>query len=152
MPANDNPLIRLIYVSVARDAGDAAMLPAVLEKSRRNNAARNITGLLATCGDQFFQVLEGHQDVVGALFKRICADSRHTGVVMLVQEEIVQRAFGAWSMAHFSVNSADLNRISDVNTFLELNDSLNQPRGVMVRAVLQAFIKQVRASGEAQAH
>jgi AcrR family transcriptional regulator len=48
--------------------------------------------------DRFIQVLEGAPGVVGALYDRILADTRHRDVVVVLDGAIQARAFSDWSM------------------------------------------------------
>ena len=91
-------LFRAIYVSTAtRDLGDEELIP-LLEISRRNNAARDITGVLGYHDRSFIQVLEGPQGPVEALLATIACDIRNTGMLILDRSRIDERVFGEWSM------------------------------------------------------
>ena len=96
---------QLLYISssIARQPAD---LSAILTRSRRNNAAAGITGLLYTDGTRYLQVLEGPEESVGPTFERIRADPRHRGVVVLSDRTVATREFGDWSMAHRSSGDA----------------------------------------------
>ena len=58
-----------------------------------------VTGLLCQGQGFFFQVLEGERSQVNTLYKRICLDTRHKDVELLLYEEISERRFKQWSMA-----------------------------------------------------
>lgn len=92
---------QILYASVnARSDGRPADVAGILEQSRHNNALDGITGLLWTDGDRFLQVIEGGEEAVEACYARISADTRHRGLVLIVEREIEQREFGYWAMAH----------------------------------------------------
>ena len=91
-------LVRLMYASRAAEGVAAEELGAILRKSRQNNAALGITGLLCLSGGVFLQVLEGGRSQVSALYHRIAADPRHREVVLLSYDEIAERRFAGWSM------------------------------------------------------
>ena len=95
-------LIRLVYASQSRSAiGNHQVDPAlgsILSQSRRNNQKQAIGGVLFYGDGFFFQCLEGEKDRVEALYKRICADSRHHQARILSQEPIQHRLFEDWSM------------------------------------------------------
>jgi hypothetical protein len=65
----------------------------------------------------FFQVLEGPEDVLQALYRRISADKRHTQVTKIIWEPIAERAFDAWTMGFHQVSRVDLAGIAGVNDF-----------------------------------
>ena len=100
-------LVRLMYASRAVAAVEPDMLAAILKKSRANNSAGGVTGLLCFSGSIFLQVLEGGRLAVSKLYNRIAADPRHTDVVLLSYAEITERSFAGWSMGQ--VNLARLN-------------------------------------------
>lgn len=93
-------MIRLLYISTARQRFTPAELDAVLRISRRNNSAVGVTGLLIAGGRRFLQALEGPEEAVQATFDRISRDPRHFAVVKLARESIAERQFGAWAMGH----------------------------------------------------
>jgi len=100
-------LVRLMYVSRAVPAVDHEELLAILRKSKANNPAQGITGVLCFSEGTFLQVLEGGRGAVNRLYNRIAADARHTQVELLGYDEIGERRFAGWSMGQ--VNMACLN-------------------------------------------
>ncbi len=100
-------LVRLMYASRAVPAVDQEELLAILKKSKSNNPAQGITGVLCFSEGIFLQVLEGGRSAVNKLYNRIASDSRHTDVELLSYEEIGERRFAGWSMGQ--VNMARLN-------------------------------------------
>lgn len=100
-------LVRLLYVSRAVPAVDQEELVAILRKSKTNNPALGVTGVLCYSEGIFLQVLEGGRSAVNKLYNRIAADARHTQVELLAYEEIGERRFAGWSMGQ--VNMARLN-------------------------------------------
>ena len=62
-------LFRGVYISSARHDLCDERLAAFLDGSRRNGAARDITGVLASHGHAFVQALEGSGAPVNAMFE-----------------------------------------------------------------------------------
>ena len=92
-------LCRLIYRSdTSWDLLSNASLRELAEKSARNNAKREITGLLVLSGEHFLQVLEGPSRAVNDLYPKIVADQRHTDVTLVSYEQVPDRSFREWSM------------------------------------------------------
>lgn len=91
---------RLLYISSAKKPLAPAELDGILRKSRRNNAAADISGLLIVGGRRFLQVLEGPEMAITETFERIRLDPRHYAIVSLAREPIEARSFGAWSMGY----------------------------------------------------
>ena len=102
-------LVRLMYASRAAAAVDEEELVAILRQSKAKNPALGLTGVLCACFSEriFLQVIEGGRSAVNALYNRIVADPRHTGVELLSYAEIAERAFAGWSMGQ--VNMSRLN-------------------------------------------
>ena len=96
-------LVRLLYVSRAVDAGEAAV-ESILSHSRSYNVANGITGILCYGGGTFLQALEGGRDAINALYGHIQRDVRHKDVVLLSYEEISERRFGSWTMGRVNLS------------------------------------------------
>ena len=100
-------LVRLMYASRATDSINQEALAAILKKSRQNNPATGVTGVLCYSEGLFLQLLEGGRLPVSQLYNRIANDARHRDVMMLSYEEIGERKFAGWSMGQ--VNLSHLN-------------------------------------------
>lgn len=88
----------LVYGSASPTPMGEFDLRALLEVSRRNNATLGVTGMLLYRDSNFFQVLEGAEQVVGDLYARIAADQRHRGAHVFLRRQIAQRLFPSWTM------------------------------------------------------
>ena len=67
--------------------------------SQTNNSREGITGVLLSCSGIFFQILEGEEESVDSLFRRISEDDRHDQILCLKSElNISERSFPDWSM------------------------------------------------------
>ena len=91
-------LVRLMYASRAAASVDQEELVAILRKSKANNPAIGVTGVLCYSEGVFLQVLEGGRSAVNRLYNRIASDPRHTQVELLSYAEIGERRFAGWSM------------------------------------------------------
>jgi len=96
-------LVRLMYASRAVPAVDHDELIAILRKSKANNPANGVTGVLCFSEGIFLQVLEGGRSSVNRLYNRIVNDARHTQVEILLYQEIGERRFAGWSMGQVSM-------------------------------------------------
>jgi Sensors of blue-light using FAD len=96
-------LVRLMYASRAVPAIDHEELVAILRKSKANNPANGVTGVLCFSEGIFLQVLEGGRSAVNRLYNRIVSDARHSQVELLMYEEIGERRFAGWSMGQVSM-------------------------------------------------
>lgn len=97
---------QVLYVSSSTPAHTPADLPRILEQSRHNNAIDGVTGLLWSDGRRFLQVLEGTEESVSAVFRRIGADDRHRAIVVLADRQVEERQFGGWTMAFRNAGEA----------------------------------------------
>jgi hypothetical protein len=99
-------LVRCLYASRAAAPITDPLVSAILDQARRNNPRHGVTGLLCYSGDVFIQVLEGGRDGVCDLFNAIVRDERHSGVRMLLFEEVTARRFGDWTMGRADIGKA----------------------------------------------
>lgn len=97
-------LVRLMYCSRAVEGPSADVISAIVGKSRLNNPAHGITGVLCSSGTIFLQVLEGGRAEVNRLYANIARDGRHKEVTLLSYEEIAERSFAHWAMGQVSLN------------------------------------------------
>ncbi|QAY78375.1 BLUF domain-containing protein [Sphingosinicella sp. BN140058] len=109
-------MLQTVYISTAQPKLPQAELRAVLDSSRRNNAAVGVTGLLVAGGRRFLQVLEGPDAAVEATLARIKVDPRHRAIVTLSRKDVDARQFGDWSMGFelgAAAGTADLKSVVD---------------------------------------
>ena len=67
--------------------------------SAKYNQRAKVTGFMVECGGVFLQILEGPDDAVISIFRRISIDTRHHHVDLLLSNDgLRQRQFGAWAM------------------------------------------------------
>ena len=100
-------LVRLLYVSTAVGPQTTTMTGSILKAAQSFNPPNEITGVLCQGQGLFLQILEGPRSAVNRLYARILADQRHKDVELLDYEEISERRFGAWSMAHVQLSNLD---------------------------------------------
>ena len=89
---------RLVYVSSGILGLQSSHLQDILSVSQRFNAENGITGMLLFLEGNFIQVLEGEQDSVENLAKRISGDKRHRDFQILQREMSSDFLFPDWSM------------------------------------------------------
>lgn len=97
-------LWRIVYISSAVSRDFSADAADILRTAQRENARRDVTGLLTFCEGSIFQVLEGARDDIEAIFARIERDPRHRSVIRLLSETIPRRDFADWSMAWLGIS------------------------------------------------
>lgn len=92
-------LRQYIYVSTAPQLGRGE-IDSILESCQRNNAARNVTGLLLYNGRNFLQLLEGAGEDLEWVIGRISSDPRHSGISVLADVDCEERSCPDWLMRH----------------------------------------------------
>lgn len=112
-------LYNLVYLSKATDQfSEDEDLSDILRASRKNNRARDVTGMLLYSDGGFIQALEGPKDEVMDLYEKIDEDPRHAHTVKLVDGPIEERNFPDWKMGFKSVKASDKN-LPGFSSFLE---------------------------------
>jgi hypothetical protein len=81
---------------------------AIHDQARRNNAARDLTGVLLFNRDHFLQCLEGEAQEVTRTFRTIIDDPRHREVALISVNDVPERCFPDWSMGLIDSTSPDL--------------------------------------------
>ncbi|MBZ9729422.1 BLUF domain-containing protein [Salegentibacter sp. JZCK2] len=89
----------LAYVSRQSHVLTDKDLKELLTKSRNNNSAIEVTGMLIYFHGSFIQYLEGKEENIDWLYNKIAKDKRHHSVTELDSGFSDERAFSDWSMA-----------------------------------------------------
>jgi hypothetical protein len=132
-------LIHCIYSSAARQALDSSDLRALLDQARKNNSACGVTGMLLYVDQSFFQVLEGDEAAVDAVYERIKLDSRHHKLTRIIREPISRRAFGQWTMGFAQMSEQDLANLAGVNDFFGKNSIISTIDSGRAKKLLSVF-------------
>jgi hypothetical protein len=93
-------LVRLLYISRPVGPQTSTTTASILATAQTRNREFDISGVLCQGRGLYLQVLEGERSDVNRLYAQILLDRRHSDVEMLLFEEIAQRRFAHWSMAH----------------------------------------------------
>ena len=136
----------LVYVSSATVAFPDAALRALLEQSRRDNAAREISGLLLYKGGNFMQLLEGEEQQVRSLYNKISLDRRHAGSLVLLQSHAQERMFPDWSMAFRDLNDPSVATLPGFSPYLntDFNSAAFSANPTRAQSLLQYFKQSMR--------
>lgn len=103
VPASaSGPMIyQLIYSSSAASLFGQDDLGGILTASRRNNAAADVTGALLYGSGNFMQILEGPNDRVAEVYRRIETDPRHHNATVFLNDPVGERLFPDCPMAYY---------------------------------------------------
>ena len=97
---NAQLLVAKTYLSQSKLDWTDEAIDELLERSKRNNATRRITGAMIYANGYFMQLIEGPQIAVDELYSAIEADPRHEVLSLLHNQEIKDRHFSDWAMEY----------------------------------------------------
>jgi len=132
-------LFYLVYASKASGKMADEEVITLLEKARVNNQELGVTGMLLYTGQTFFQVLEGEEVIVKALFRKICQDSRHEDTVKIFAEETEHRQFADWSMGYARLTPAEIENTPGLNDFFDKQGCIAELDEGRVKKLLHGF-------------
>lgn len=137
--ADAGGLFHLGYVSTQARAMSSEELVELLHYARNNNEAHGVTGILLHRDRSFFQVLEGREADVRAIYERVAADPRHERLETLFEEPLAEREFADWRMGFLELDGVDVTQLEGVSDFLsgepdprELFTHLSRARRLML--------------------
>ena len=97
-----SPLRQLAYVSTISIGLTKAAERSIVGVAKRNNRRSGLTGIIASSGRHFLQVVEGSSGAIDELFAKLLVDPRHCDVRVLFD-----RAVTAWSLAYATQSLED---------------------------------------------
>ncbi|WP_206057538.1 EAL domain-containing protein [Nitrincola schmidtii] len=111
-----SPLSFLIYISRPVDDAQTEQFQQIAEKATYSNRLVGVTGRLILLDGAFIQYLEGKEIIINQLFQKICHDTRHTDVTLLMNGNIDQRLFMDWYMGFHRLDKSYLLNAAGVKT------------------------------------
>ncbi|HKL09442.1 MAG TPA: BLUF domain-containing protein [Bacteroidales bacterium] len=118
-------LIHIVYVSFSSTNLSEEDLESLLKEIRIKNKEQQITGLLLYNSESFIQVIEGPKDNIHNLFEIISNDSRHVGIVKILEETIKTRSFPDWSMGYRRFSDKESKQIPGFSNFMNSRNPEN---------------------------
>jgi len=109
-------IYQLTYQSNASYSPTPQDLESLLEKSRINNKEIGVTGCLVFFEKKFIQILEGQEELVKGVYKKISKDSRHQDIALIVENNTDRRLFPDWGML-FHQPQADTHSREELEQF-----------------------------------
>lgn len=106
-----NHLYQLVYSSTRTPSCTEEQIQNILKSCERNNAGKNITGVLLHSENNFVQYLEGDKDII-KLYDLIKDDPRHTRVVLLSYGPLKERVFPSWHMGYKNISRNEIELIT----------------------------------------
>ena len=112
---------RLRYISRFAHPMQKAEIDELVRKAQEHNEREDITGILVATGDLFFQIIEGPDAKIDALFERIAADPRHSEVMVLSTEQgDFSRICPDWAMRKVDLSMESRERAAPIRMLLRL--------------------------------
>ena len=130
-------MLSLTYFSTETVPFSDADLFELLEVSRRNNIADDITGMMIYHDGHFVQVLEGPEEAVRATYARIASDVRHRDISLELEDRVEERAFPDWSMGF--ADGAAVDTVGFSTFFNDVQAGKQVPGGTPPYIMLRAF-------------
>lgn len=97
----------ILYQSTAKTAFPSSADYDILETAWRHNGKMGVTGYLLRTQTQYFQLLEGADDVLDDVVGMIRKDPRHHALEILSDRSSSQRRFGNWAMGYHLITEAE---------------------------------------------
>ena len=90
----------IVYTSeyIGKEEDINLVLDDIVKKSKINNPAHGITGLLFYHNQRFIQVLEGERDALEGLMSILEKDNRHKNIQRILDQQVKKRGFMDWNM------------------------------------------------------
>lgn len=130
------------YVSTVNPALSEHEIQQALNFSKNWNNDHDITGILLYSQGNFFQVLEGEEQLLKDLFKRIKADERHHNIITIFQKEVPDEKFNNYEASFISLD--DRYRVKDLDTYFSQISLLNPSIQSSVKYILNKFAEGIK--------
>ncbi|MBF0203757.1 MAG: EAL domain-containing protein [Desulfamplus sp.] len=93
----------VIYVSKASESLTDDEIKQILDSARKKNSELGITGFLIYNKGYFLQLLEGRQDSIDELLRKIVDDQRHNDARIVLRTFNERRLFADWTMGYWNM-------------------------------------------------
>ena len=111
----------------------------LMDYVKTQNNQLGITGILIYAEGNFFQILEGEQDAILSLFKKIKKDPRHYNIIKMLDKEIYNNAFSEYHSSFTVI--ADQYSHDELHQFLKKEESSNPEHFKSISYLTQKFMK-----------
>ncbi len=96
------------YVSTANPNLNEEDIENLFKQVNEFNSHHDITGVLLYAETNFFQLIEGEEDVVKSLYSQIEKDSRHNNIIKFVDKPVDNPAFDGY-ISRFVTDTTKIN-------------------------------------------
>jgi hypothetical protein len=131
-------MYRIIYLSSSVEYLNAKEIESLFVQSRKKNLEKDITGVLMYNVGDFLQIIEGPKTAMIDLFESIEKDTRHKGIITILNTEIKERQFPKWNMG---LCTSDYEKIRKIDGYENTNtQTLSNISDKTVLAFFDSFI------------
>ena len=134
----------IVYVSTASGPMGRSDLDELLVRGRARNILNNVSGVLLYDSGNFMHCIEGPNEGLHEVYGRITRSKLHHGVIQLLEEKILVREFGAWSMAFRMRNTFGLSAPAPMDALRQKLEARldDQPENMSAaRMIMKSFWK-----------
>lgn len=126
------------YVSTAAANIDKESIKSLFKFSAESNNARDITGLLLCSEGNFFQLIEGEEEIIKGLFRLIEVDSRHNNIIKFLEKPIHLGSYDGYICEVVSEKTRyNGSKLKDYLHYIEVLDPESRKA---IKKVIQAMI------------
>lgn len=97
----------VLYQSTAKTGFPSSADHDILETAWRHNGEMGVTGYLLRTRTQYFQLLEGGDDVLDDVVDIIRTDPRHCDMEILCDDIVNERRFANWAMGYHLITERE---------------------------------------------
>lgn len=139
---------RMIYASTSSHALTSSELDAIASKAHGQNAAEGLTGMLLYGDHSFFQVLEGPDEKIEDMKKRIWDDPRHRGISEFQDIPIEAPVFSDWSMGCYRIDGVpSSSAIWTIDNFDTISQHLPTETPADMHVLVHTFFSSISPRG-----
>ena len=136
---------RIKYMSRFNKEMTAEEIQQLSEEAAKNNAKKDITGILMSSGKIFFQIIEGPESEIDALWHSIARDPRHTDVVILESDTgSFGRLFPDWSMKGLILDTESEMRLEPLKAIMEILVDWEKRKARLLNTLELSMIAEMR--------
>lgn len=120
-------VFQLFYKSTSAEGITQKDLDDIISTAIKRNSSISVTGCLVYFDKKFYQILEGKEEDVLALYEDIKKDKRHYNLTLISKEPTKYRIFSKWHMALYFIDEKYNNEkvVSEFRNKIQLLNSLN---------------------------
>jgi hypothetical protein len=118
---------RIRYISTMTKPIPEDEIQELVEMAQKHNEQKKITGMLVATDSKFYQLIEGPEQAIDTLYKRIEKDPRHQNVKLLYAESgCLDRLCPNWSMLKIDLTLVDHEKLAPAQALLNIAISKHQ--------------------------